>query len=219
VSRRRILTLMAAAFACGVAAAIVKGQSGDGLGVLSRVRSDIGNLSAPWVLLAWAAGSRTTRLPLAAALGLGATAAALVGFYVVSALVEPMGGSTVAQDVGSWVAANRVYFEAGAVSGPVFGLLGGWWARRRSPSPLLIAGLLLLGEPLVLWITGAIFPNGVLSPLTGLPLAVRIFPGFGLSDADAVSLGVHCAEIGAGVVFVLVAVRRRGARRLGPVGS
>lgn len=214
MSWRGVARLLLYAFLFGVVAAAVKGQSGDGLGLISRVRSDIGNLSTPWVLVAWFGGSRTERLPVATVLGLSATLVALLGFYLVSGIVEPMGAGGVVGDSGSWILANRVYFVAGLVSGPVFGLFGGWWTRYRSPSAPIVVGLLLAGEPVVLLVTGAIFPNGVLSPLTGLPLVVRIVPAFGLRTGDTVSMAVYAVECVAGLVLVAGVVRsRRAARR------
>ncbi len=201
--------LLLVAFAFGVGAALLKGQSGDGRAIVSQVRSELGNLSAPWVLIAWFAGTRSRRIPVSSVLGLAATTIALVGFYLVSAVVEPMDRGGVVRDVGAWVSANRVYFEAALVSGPLFGALGGWWARRPSPSAFAVAGLLMIGEPLVLWLTGAIFPSGVLSPITGLPLVIRIVPGFGLGGAGAVSIVVHVAEIAGGIGLLVVGRRRR----------
>ena len=207
MTKRRLVTVLVGAFAFGVVAALLKGQSGDGRALVSQVRSELGNLSAPWVLIAWVAGTRTDRIWRGALLGLAATLVALVGFYVVSGIVEEMGNDVVSSSL-RWISANRVYFEAGIVSGPVFGAFGAWWARRRSPSALVVVGLLLLGEPLVLWVTGAVFPNGVLSPLTGLPLVVRIVPGFGLGDAGAASIAVHVAEVVAGAAAVVAGLRR-----------
>jgi hypothetical protein len=209
VNARRVTKLLAVAFAFGVVAALVKGQSGDGRAIVSQVRSALGNLSAPWVLIAWFAGTRARRIPVSIVLGLAATTIALAGFYLVSGVVEPMDRGGVVRDVGAWISANRVYFEAGLLSGPVFGALGGWWARRRSPSVFAVAGLLMIGEPLVLWLTGATFPNGVLSPFTGLPLVVRIAPGFGLAGAGPVSIAVHVAEIAGGIAVLILGRRRR----------
>jgi hypothetical protein len=211
MSWRRFARIVVLAFVFGIVAGILAGQSGDGVGLASRVRSVLGGLSAPWVLLAWVAGARTSRVVVGAVLGVGTTIVALVGFYVVSGIVEPMGGRTLVQDVGSWIAANRVWFEAGVVSGPIFGALGGWWRRRGSPPAILVAGALLAGEPVVLWVTGALFPNGVLSPLTGLPLVVRVVPGFGLSHADGVSIAVHAVELVAGLALGVLGLRRRRA--------
>jgi len=203
---RRTGRLLAIALLFGVAAGLLKGPSGDGRGTLWEVRSALANISTPWVLIAWFAGSRSTRIGFGILLGLAATVVALVGFYVVCGVVEAMGNDVVSSSM-AWMSANRVWFEAGMVSGPLFGALGAWWARRRSPSAFAVAGLLMVGEPLVLWVTGAIFPNGVLSPLTGLPLVVRIVPGFGVSGTA--SIAVHVVEIAAGAGLLLLGRRRR----------
>jgi hypothetical protein len=198
--------------AFGVVAGVVAGQSGDGRALVSQIRGELGTMSAPWVLVAWWAGSRAGRASLGAVFGLAATLAALVGFYVVSGIVEPMGRPTVLGDIASWASANRVWFEAGLVSGPVFGALGGWWARRRSPSAAVVVGALLAGEPVVLWVTGALFPHGVLAPLTGLPLVVRVVPGLGLSGAGVVSIAVRVVELLLGLALVASATVRRRRR-------
>jgi hypothetical protein len=216
-----MVRLLAIALVFGVAAGLLKGPSGDGRGALWEVRSALANVSAPWVLIAWFAGSRSRRIGSGILLGLAATVVALVGFYVVCGVVEPVGGANGLDNVRMWISANRVYFEAGVLSGPVFGALGAWWATRRSPSATVVVGVLLVGEPLVLWLTGVVFPNGVLGSLLGLPLVVRIVPGFGLSGAEPVVLAVHVAEAVAGIAL-LVAARwrvRRAASGSSPVSS
>jgi Family of unknown function (DUF6518) len=210
VTWRRTARLLAIALLFGVAAGLVKGPSGDGRGMVWEVRSALANISAPWVLIAWFAGSRSTRIGLGILLGLVSTVVALAGFYLVCGVVEAMGNDVVSSWI-AWISANRVYFEAGVVSGPVFGALGAWWAARRSPSAGIVVGVVLVGEPLVLWLTGVLFPNGVLGSLVGLPLVVRIVPGFGLTGAEPVVLAVHGVEAVAGIAMLAAARRRRRA--------
>ena len=62
-SRRHVAYLLVAAFAFGVLAAWVKGPGG--AGDVSEIRSAIGNLSAPWLLVAFVAGTGFSRLPWA----------------------------------------------------------------------------------------------------------------------------------------------------------
>ena len=56
------------------------------------IRDDIGNLSAPWLLLPFFAGAAMRGRWLAeAAIGLAATCAALMAFYVADAFVLNLG--------------------------------------------------------------------------------------------------------------------------------
>jgi uncharacterized protein DUF6518 len=179
VTWRRTGRLLAIALLFGVAAGVLKGPSGDGRGALWEVRSALANISTPWVLIAWFAGSRSTRIGSGILLGLAATVVALVGFYVVCGVVEAMRNDVVSSSM-AWMSANRVWFEAGMVSGPLFGALGAWWARRRSPSAFAVAGLLMVGG---------------------------IVPGFGVSGTA--SIAVHVVEIAAGAALLLLGRRRR----------
>ena len=62
--------------------------------------------------------------------GLAATLFALAGFYLLSTLVENLGGHGFIGDLRLELTGNRAYFEGGVVTGPIFGALGAWWRRR-----------------------------------------------------------------------------------------
>jgi hypothetical protein len=114
-------------------------------------RDDIGNLSAPWLLLPFFAGAATRRGDLAAAAaGLVATAAALVAFYVANAFVLDLGPHSLVNDLRLTVGATGYWLPRGLVSGPVFGALGGLW-RRRGYAPLGVAVLLLFDAEPLFW--------------------------------------------------------------------
>jgi hypothetical protein len=70
----RIAAVLLAAFAFGLRAAWIKGPGGDD-GV-SELRSVLGNVSTPWLLVAFVAGTRVTNLRSGALVGLAATGAA-----------------------------------------------------------------------------------------------------------------------------------------------
>jgi Na+-driven multidrug efflux pump len=57
-----------------------------------------------------------------------------------------------------------------------------------------------------------LFPHGVLAPLTGLPLVVRVVPGLGLSGAGVVSIAVRVVELLLGLALVASATVRRRRR-------
>ena len=214
-SRAQLLRIAAAAFAFGLLAAWAKGQNSDGIRALSQLRSDLGNISTPWLLVPFIAGTRCVRLRAAALVGLLATTVALVGFYLFTTAVVDLGGHGLVGDLRLEFWGNHVYFEAGLLSGPVFGALGGWWRQTQTIPASIVAGLLLMTEPLVLLLGGAVGPHGVLSADTGLPLVVRIVGGWGLSgDTSSIALGVYAAEFVLGLCLVLlVGTRRRAAAR------
>lgn len=130
-----------AAFAFGVVAGLFKGAD-------PGLRAAIGNLSAPWLLVAFLAALRS-RTPLRGALmGLVSTVVALVGFYaaVTIALAGHLGGGGHWRELVVEAGANRVYFLAGLVTGPVLGAAGAWVGRRHPGLAPFVVGGLLAGE-------------------------------------------------------------------------
>jgi hypothetical protein len=137
-----------------------------------------------------------------------ATTAALVGFYLLSSIVQDLGGHGFFADLRLELSANRGYLEGGLITGPLFGALGSWWRRTRTLPAWILVGVLLMAEPLVLMLLGVFGPRGVLLP-AGMPMVVRLVPGWGLSnDASAVSMAVYTAEFILGLGLVLLAARR-----------
>lgn len=198
-SRTRIAAALVAAVAFGVFAGWAKGPATDGLSLLAQVRSALGNLSTPWVLVAFVAGAITPRLRLAAVLGLTTTIAALLGFYMITALLVDLGGDSYLANLRIELLANRVWFQAALLSGPTFGVLGAWWTRSQR-SALLAAGLLLMAEPVVLFGLGLAFPGGVLD--FSLPAVLRVLPGWGISaGSGAARLFVYGAEFVVGLAL------------------
>jgi len=167
------------AVAFGVAVAAIKGQD-------TGVRDVLGNLSAPWVVVPFLAGSRVRGPWRGALLGVGVTLAAFLGFYVAEAAILDLGRHPWYADLQLTTHWN-VYETWGIVSGLVYGALGAIWAGRRSVVALASVGLAFAAEPLVvlilerrgIWAGGELFryrwlwAGEVLVGLAGMTYAVR----------------------------------------------
>jgi hypothetical protein len=213
-SRGTLLKILGAAFAFGMLAALAKGQNGDGIRTMSQVRSDLGNLSTPWLLVPFVAGTRCVRRGPAAFTGLLATLSALAGFYLLTTSVIDLGNHGIAGDLRLELSANRGYFEGGLVTGPLFGALGCWWRQTRTLPASIVAGALLMAEPLLLLASGAVGPDHVVAA-NGLPLVARMVWGWGLgAGSGTIALSVYAVEFALGLALVLlVALRRRTTAR------
>jgi len=116
--RRRVIVVLLAALVFGAVAALLKGQG-------SGVNQVLGNMSAPWLMVAFLAGTRSRSLRVGGALGLAATLMALSGFYVAFALSADLGDHGLAGDLYLTLSGyNSRYFLAGLVSGPALGAIG-----------------------------------------------------------------------------------------------
>jgi hypothetical protein len=107
----------------------------------------VASLSAPWLLLAFLAGA-TQRDPLRGALlGLAATFAALVGYFLLTD--SPLEGAqyTLANTHGFFLS-NAPVVIGGIVTGPLFGWFGQKWRTRRAIAGALIAAAAFCLEPL-----------------------------------------------------------------------
>ena len=134
----------------------------------------LSQLSAPWLLLPFAVGSTEQRAAKAAVLGLMATLFGVVGYVMMLSVSAGSGrGGLTASIVLHEAFTQARWFLAGAVSGPLYGLLGQRWHRFRWwPSALLAAGSLCL-EPVVLAAVGRTFGPSVVyvaETATGLAL-------------------------------------------------
>jgi hypothetical protein len=145
VPQPRKLTAVLVGAACfGLLMATIKGSGAGG-------RDAFGNISAPWLLLSFVAGASAVRVRVAALIGLGAALAALAAFYVAESVLLDLGAHSWITDLGLTVRAGRFYFVGSLVSGPVFGALGGIWAKRRSTIVAASLALLFALEPLTVW--------------------------------------------------------------------
>jgi hypothetical protein len=135
------MRILALAVLFGAVASGVKGFD-------AGLRGDLGNLSAPWLLLPFLASLSSRSLVRGGLVGLTASAIALVGFYVVQTfmLQGHLGGGGYFRELVVEVEANRIYLLAGAATGPVFGALGAWFGRTYRRWTLVPVGGLLVGE-------------------------------------------------------------------------
>jgi hypothetical protein len=138
---RRTAALLLGAVAFGVLAGAIKGDS-------SGLRSDIGNVSAPWLLVGLLPAARSRSIGRGALMGMACSLAALFGFYATLTVVlnGHLGGGGYLHELSVELHANRIYLLAGVVSGPICGAAGAVVGRRRSGWLWLLAGALLVGE-------------------------------------------------------------------------
>src|SRR5437763_1636876 len=106
-SRATLARIVVAAFTFGLIAALAKGQSSDGITTVSQLRSVLGNLSTPWLLVPFIAGSQCVRRRPAALVGLVSTLVALTGFYLFTTLVIDLGHHGPLGDLRLELSANR----------------------------------------------------------------------------------------------------------------
>ena len=139
---RRAFSVAVAAVVFGVVLSVVKGND-------YGVRQAVGNVSAPWLLLPFAAGAWVggRRVATGAAVGLVACMVALVGFYLANVWVLDLGPHSLLTDVQLTFNAGRRYLLLGLVAGPVMGVLGASWRQTRSRGLALTAASTLLLEP------------------------------------------------------------------------
>jgi hypothetical protein len=140
-ARRRTLGLVLAAIAFGVVAGVVKGDS-------AGLRSDIGNVSAPWLLVGLIPAAWSRSVGRGIAMGTVCSLAALLGFYATLTVVLSghLGGGGYLSELRVELDANRIYLLAGVGSGPLCGAWGARLARSRRAWLWLAAGALLIGE-------------------------------------------------------------------------
>ena len=181
------------ALVIGLALGLVKGN-GD------VTRGAIGNLSAPWLLIPLWAAWRSGSAQRGAISGLAATMVGLTGFYVGMFVYVHNHLGLASGLMSRWVyvvEANKIWFIAGLVSGPVVGAAAGFLGQRVRPYWIgVISGLFLLLEmPVVEAIQGVRLP------------VVNI----AWSSGDQLVYGVEAA-LGAALIAAVLARRLRPAR-------
>ncbi|HEU0286259.1 MAG TPA: hypothetical protein VFR22_04375 [Nocardioidaceae bacterium] len=141
ISAKRVAWGLLAAAAVGVALGVFKGNE-------TGLRGGIGNLSAPWLLIAMIPALRCRTLSQGAAVGLLSTLIALLGFYAALTVVLAghLGGGGFSAELAVEAEANRIYFVAGLLTGPILGAAGAWIGRHHPQSVWPIVGALLTSE-------------------------------------------------------------------------
>jgi hypothetical protein len=184
-------------------------QGGGSRTFVSQLRNTIGSLSTPWVLIPFVAGAVCVRPRWGALAGLAATLSALTGWYLCATLVEDLGGHGFLGDLRLEFTANRVYFVGGLVTGPLFGALGSWWGRERRFPTAVVAGALLIGEPVVLGVLTVLHRAHVLASGHHF-LVVNVVTNTRVEGRFAMS--VLAGEFAVGVALVAAGIRHTRAR-------
>ena len=109
--------------------------------------TDVSLLSAPWLVLAFVAGCTQRDPRRAALLGLGCTAAALVGYFLMTDSPAEGAHYSLANARGFFVSEHRVLLGA-VLTGPLFGWFGQQWRTRRAITGALVTAAALCLEPL-----------------------------------------------------------------------
>jgi hypothetical protein len=171
-SRRNLAIAASGALAFGVGVSIFKGNG-------SGVRDAIGNLSAPWLILPFAAGAGAGggRVGRGALVGALVSLLALGGFYFANSFVLALGAHPWLLDL-RLAFGEGYFFRFAALSGPIFGGLGGWWTRSRSRALAVAVAALLVFEPLA-WlayskIQGLALVYGYAEPVWAVEVLVGI---------------------------------------------
>lgn len=109
--------------------------------------TDVSLLSAPWLVLAFVAGCTQRDPRRAALLGFGCTAAALLGYFLLTDSPAENAHYTLANARGFFISEHRVLLGA-VVTGPLFGWFGQRWRTRRAIAGALVTAAALCLEPL-----------------------------------------------------------------------
>jgi hypothetical protein len=113
-------------------------------------------LSAPWLLVAFFAGSTQSTLRRAAVFGLASTYAALVGYWAMT-LSPVEGAHMTAHSVRGVVISQSLLVLGGLFIGPFFGGLGHLWRMGGRPEPAIAAALAVAAEPFAHAAAGSAF--------------------------------------------------------------
>ncbi len=143
---RNPVVLLAAALALGVVLSLLKGTGGG-------ARLQAGNISAPWLAIAFVAGAVYKRPSRGAGAGLVATLAALLGFYAQQSPLADLNGGSLRffsnplQMYRFIVTPHLIIFVGGVVTGLAFGAFGSAWAARRSRGAAAAIAICFVLEP------------------------------------------------------------------------
>ncbi len=145
------LLILAAAFAFGALDQYIGS-------LFSNFATAVSGMSAPWLLLPFAAGAAQAIRPgaagsravwlRAAGFGLAATWLAVIGYILM--IDSPMEGvHPTVRVVTATVRSQWPWWLGGLVSGPLYGLLGWLWRSRRSWLSAALAAIPVLFEPVL----------------------------------------------------------------------
>jgi hypothetical protein len=135
------LLILAAAFAFGALDQYIGS-------LFSNFATAVSGMSAPWLLLPFAAGAAQAAWLRAAGFGLAATWLAVIGYVLM--IDSPMEGVHPAvRVVTATVRSQWPWWLGGLVSGPLYGVLGWLWRSRRSWLSAALAAIPVLFEPVL----------------------------------------------------------------------
>lgn len=145
------LLILAAAFAFGALDQYIGS-------LFSNFATAVSGMSAPWLLLPFAAGAAQATRPAAAGsgaiwlraagFGLAATWLAVIGYVLM--IDSPMEGvHPTVRVVTATVHSQWPWWLGGLVSGPLYGVLGWLWRSRRSWLSAALAAIPVLFEPVL----------------------------------------------------------------------
>ncbi|HUB40024.1 MAG TPA: hypothetical protein VMA72_14330 [Streptosporangiaceae bacterium] len=113
--------------------------------------TELGKMSAPWVLVPFLAGAWQGGQRRAALVGVAATWLAVLAYVLM--VVSPMEGVHLTpQAFALSLASQWPWFGGGLITGPLYGWLGYRWRARRSPAAALLVVLPILLEPGARWL-------------------------------------------------------------------
>jgi len=155
---------------------------------------DVAKLSAPWLAIAFLAGSTQKTPRRGALLGLGATGAALLGYWLMTDSPAEGAQYTLANAHG-FLVSNAFVVIGGLVTGPLFGWFGQQWRTRRVLLGALVTAAALCLEPLARHVPAGVvhaFGNGyvVANPI-GSHAVVLVEVAAGLLLAGAMLIRHH----------------------------
>ena len=117
-----------------------------GLTTLGPWATSLSGMSAPWLALPFAFGATARSRRRAALIGAVVTAGALLGYFAMT--LSPFEGVDVGHvDVVGFAASQRVNLAGGVITGPLFGVMGFLWRRRRARLALLGVAAAFTLEP------------------------------------------------------------------------
>lgn len=132
-----------------LAAALAFGGLDQYVGSLfSNFATAVSGMSAPWLLLPFAAGAVQVTRRNAAWVGLGSTWLAVIG-YVLMIDSPAEGAHLTVRLLAATAHSQWPWFLGGLISGPVYGLLGYFWRARRSWLSAVLAAVPVLLEPVM----------------------------------------------------------------------
>jgi hypothetical protein len=133
----------------------------------------VSGMSAPWLLLPFAAGAAQASRGRAAWLGLAATWLAITAYVLM--IDSPMEGVHLTPRILAASGSSQwPWFLGGLISGPLYGVLGHYWRTRRSWLSACLAATPVILEPVVIRVTvraASYPPAGLAEAAAGLVLA------------------------------------------------